>query len=224
MKKKLILIALIGAIFSVIIYFYTKSDELTLVTIGDGLSMGMTPYEIEGMSFNDYLKEDLKNFHKLKNYYEFAKNGITVKELISDIKENKSLTFQDNQVEIQHAINEADILTVAIGMDELASVKITKKVRDEFKEDLEELLSMIKLLNNYKVIVLGLYEYQDKDPLTIAKMNAIIRDISLTNGFLFLDINDILKDKRFYLNKESYYINYLGHEKIYQELKKLVQI
>lgn len=224
MKRKLILIALIGAILSIIIYFYTKSDEITLVTIGDGLSMGMTPYEVEGLSFNDYLKEDLKNNHKLKNYYEFSKDGITVKELISDIKENKSLIFKNEQIEIQHAINEADILTVAIGMDELANVKITKKVRDEFKEDIEELFSMIKLLNNYKVIVLGIYEYQYKDPLTIAKINAIIRDISLTNNFLFLDINDLLKDKKYYLNKESYYINYLGHEKIYQEIKKLIQI
>lgn len=220
--RKIILITIIGAILSVGIYFYTKSDELTLTAIGDGLSEGLTPYDIEGMSFNDYLKEDLKSKHMLKDYFEYAKPNITIKELIYEIKENKSLTYKDKNIEIQHAINEADILTVAIGMDEIANKKITKKVRDELKEDFEELSSMIKMLNNYKVIVLGVYEWNDKDPLTIEKINAIIRDISLTNGFIYLDINSILKNEKFYLSKDSYYINYLGHEHIFQEIKKLI--
>ena len=69
MKKKILLIAMLGTILSFVIYFYTKSDKITLVTLGDGLSMGMTPYNIEGYSFNDYLKEDYKLKHKLKKYY-----------------------------------------------------------------------------------------------------------------------------------------------------------
>ena len=68
MKKKILILTLIGTIISVIIYFYTKSDEITIVALGDGLSLGMTPYEIEGMSFNDYLKEDYKEKYKLKKY------------------------------------------------------------------------------------------------------------------------------------------------------------
>ena len=70
MKKKIIAIAFLGAILSVIIYFFTQSSEITITSIGDGFSLGITPYGIEGLSFNDYLKEK----SKLKNiiYFDIA--------------------------------------------------------------------------------------------------------------------------------------------------------
>lgn len=223
MKKKIIAIALLGGILSVIIYFFTQSNELTLTSLGDGLSIGMTPYGIEGKSFNDYLTDDLEATHKLKEYtHEFSNAGKTVKELIYEIKENKSLTIKEKNIEIKQAINNADILTVAIGMDELANSKITREIKEEYLHDMKELLSMIKMLNNNKVIVISLYTWGKNDLLTIEKINASLRDIALTNNFLFLDINKILMNQDYYLSKESYYINYLGHKSIYEEIKKML--
>lgn len=223
MKKKIIAIALLGGILSVIIYFFTQSNELTLTSLGDGLSIGMTPYGIEGKSFNDYLTDDLEATHKLKEYtHEFSNAGKTVKELIYEIKENKSLTIKEKNIEIKQAINNADILTVAIGMDELANSKITREIKEEYLHDMKELLSMIKMLNNNKVIVISLYTWGKNDLLTIEKINASLRDIALTNNFLFIDINKILINQNYYLSKESYYINYLGHKSIYEEIKKML--
>ena len=223
MKKKILILTLIGTIISVIIYFYTKSDEITIVALGDGLSLGMTPYEIEGMSFNDYLKEDYKEKYKLKKYiYEFASSNISIKELIYEIKENKSLVIKNETIEIQRAINEADILTLAIGLDELANTKLTSKVKDEFKEDYEELLSMLKMLNHNKVIIIGIYKTKHQDELSIANINAIMRDIAISNNFIFIDISEIGASPNYYLNKESYYINFEGHKEIYYKLKKLL--
>ena len=223
MKKKIIAIALLGGILSVIIYFFTQSNELTLTSLGDGLSIGMTPYGIEGKSFNDYLKDYLDATHKLKEYtHEFSNAGKTVKELIYEIKENKSLTIKERTIEIKQAINNADILTIAIGMDELASTKIIREIKEEYLHDMEELLSMIKMLNNNKVIVVSLYTWGKNDLLTIEKINASLRDIALTNNFLFIDINKILINQNYYLSKESYYINYLGHKSIYEEIKKML--
>jgi len=223
MKKKLIIIVILGTILSVIIYFYTRNDEITITAIGDGLSIGMTPYDIEGYSFNDYLKEDYIVEHKLKNYiYEFASAGMTVKDLIYDIKENKKLNIKNETIEIQRAINEADILTVAIGIDELLKIKITSRVREEFQENLKELFSMIKMLNQNKVIVIGLYNNKFQDALTTSRINAIIRDISLSNDFTFVDITDITNQKDYYLDKSSYYLNYEGHKAIYKEIKKII--
>ena len=223
MKKKIITIALLGGILSVIIYFFTQSNELTLTSLGDGLSIGMTPYGIEGKSFNDYLTDDLEATHKLKEYtHEFSNAGKTVKELIYEIKENKSLTIKEKTIEIKQAINNADILTIAIGMDELANSKITREIKEEYLHDMKELLSMIKMLNNNKVIVVSLYTWGKNDLLTIEKINASLRDIALTNNFLFIDINKILMNQDYYLSKESYYINYLGHKSIYEEIKKML--
>ena len=222
MKKKIITIALLGAILSVIIYFFTQNSEITIVSIGDGISSGMTSYGIEGYSFNDYLKEDYRTKHELKEYIEYAIPNKTVKELIYEIKENKSIVKKEEQIEIKQAINKADILTIAIGMDELANSKITNKIKNEYLHDLEELLSMIKMLNGKKVIILSLYSWGKNDLLTIEKLNAGIRDIALSNGFLFVDINKILMNKDYYLSTDSYYINYLGHKSIYEELKKVL--
>lgn len=223
MKKKILAIALIGGLLSVIIYFFTQNNEITIVSLGDGLSLGMTPYGIEGISFNDYLKEDYLNKHELKKYiHEFSNAGKTIKELIYEIKENKSLIIKNETIEIKQAINQADILTIAIGMDELANIKITNQIKNEYLHDYEELLSMVKVLNQNKVIIIGLYTWGKNDLLTIEKLNASLRDIALTNGFLFVDINKIMLNKEYYLSEESYYINYIGHKSIYNEIKKVL--
>ena len=222
MKKKLILITLLGGILSIIIYVFTQNNEITIMSIGDGLSSGETPYGIEGYSFNDYLKEDYLTIHKLNNYIEYASRDKTIKELIYEIKENKEITLKNEKIEIKQAINKADILTIAIGMDELANNKITSKIKNEYLHDLEELFSMINLLNKNKVVIISLYTWGKNDLLTIEKLNASVRDIALTNNFEFVDINKILMNEEYFFQKNSYYINYLGHKRIYEEIKKVL--
>lgn len=223
MKKKILIITLLGAIISILIYFYTKNDEITIVSLGDGLAIGMTPYNIKGYSYNDYLKEHYENIHQLKNYIpEFAEAGTTTKELIYKIKENKSLTTKEETIDIKHAINEANILTLAIGMDELHSKKFTREVITEYQKDLTELLNLIKTLNYNTVIIIGLYPTNNREILTIAKLNAYIRDIALSNNFLYLDITSIKDHPEYFLNPQSYYINYQGHSYIYHEIKQLI--
>lgn len=222
MKKKLILITLLGGILSIIIYVFTQNNEITIMSIGDGLSSGETPYGIEGYSFNDYLKEDYLTIHKLNNYIEYASRDKTIKELIYEIKENKEITLKNEKIEIKQAINKADILTIAIGMDELANNKITSKIKNEYLHDLEELFSMINLLNKNKVVIISLYTWEKNDLLTIEKLNASVRDIALTNNFEFVDINKILMNEEYFFQKNSYYINYLGHKRIYEEIKKVL--
>ena len=222
MKKKLILITLLGGILSIIIYVFTQNNEITIMSIGDGLSSGETPYGIEGYSFNDYLKEDYLTIHKLNNYIEYASRDKTIKELIYEIKENKEITLKNEKIEIKQAINKADILTIAIGMDELANNKITSKIKNEYLHDLEELFSMINLLNKNKIVIISLYTWGKNDLLTIEKLNASVRDIALTNNFEFVDINKILMNEEYFFQKNSYYINYLGHKRIYEEIKKVL--
>lgn len=224
MKKKIILIAIIGSILSIIIYFYTKSDEINIVSLGDGLSIGMTPYNIEGFSYNDYLKADYENLHKLNKYYEFGSFGKTVQELIYEIKENKTKIIKNEKVEIQRAINEADILTICIGMDELSEDKITKSIILDYEDDIKELLSMIKMLNHKKVIVLGLYTIKSEELSNIERLNAIIQDACISNNFTFIDISKLVNNKEYYLSELSYYVNYIGHKTIYNEIKKTCKV
>ena len=223
MKKKLIFLTLIAIFFTYIIYYFTKNDEITIVSLGDSLSLGMTPYDINGLSYNDYLKEEFEKKHKLKEYIpNFSKSRLTIKELIYEIKENKTITIKNKSLSIKQAIAKSDILTIAIGFDELSNINITTNIRKEFMSDFKELLSLIKSLKTNQVFILSLYKTNNNDYLSIAKINAIIRDITLSNSFNFIDISSLFKQEDFFPN--TYYLNYLGHKKIYEKIKKEVVI
>lgn len=224
MKKKIIIIALLGSILSIIIYFYTRKEEINIVSLGDGISIGMTPYNIEGYSYNDYLKNTYDNIHKLNKYYEFGSFGKTARELIYEIKENKTKSFKDDKIEIQRAINEADILTISIGMDELSEDKITKQMILEYEDDIKELFSMINMLNNKEVFIIGLYTIKKEELASIERLNAILREEAINNNFIFIDITNIVNKKEYYLDSKSYYINYQGHLAIYNEIKKYCKV
>ena len=224
MKKKIIIIALLGSILSIIIYFYTRKEEINIVSLGDGTSIGMTPYNIEGYSYNDYLKNTYDNIHKLNKYYEFGSFGKTARELIYEIKENKSKSFKDDKIEIQRAINEADILTISIGMDELSEDKITKQMILEYEDEIKELFSMINMLNNKEVFIIGLYTIKKEELASIERLNAILREEAINNNFIFIDITNIVNKKEYYLDSKSYYINYQGHLAIYNEIKKYCKV
>lgn len=221
MKKRIIMVVILGAFLSIVIYFFTRNDEVTLVSLGDGLSLGMTPYGIEGISFNDYLMSDYKIEKKLKNYLSFfSEERKTVKELIYEIKDNKTVIYKDKRLEIQRVISEADILTLAIGMDELSSIKITRNIKEEFIYQYQELLDLLRKLNQNKIVIISLYAWGNNDFLTIEKINAQLRDMAITRGIIFIDVNKMFMTDEYYLVKNSYYINYLGHHLIYEEIKK----
>ncbi len=224
MKKKIIIITLLGSILSIIIYFYTRKEEINIVSLGDGISIGMTPYNIEGYSYNDYLKNTYDNIHKLNKYYEFGSFGKTARELIYEIKENKTKSFKEDKIEIQRAINEADILTISIGMDELSEDKITKQMILEYEDDIKELFSMINMLNNKEVFIIGLYTIKKEELASIERLNAILREEAINNNFIFIDITNIVNKKEYYLDSKSYYINYQGHLAIYNEIKKYCKV
>lgn len=215
---------MLGSILSIIIYFYTRKEDINIVSLGDGISIGMTPYNIEGYSYNDYLKNSYENIHKLNKYYEFGSFGKTVKELIYEIKENKTKSFQDNKIEIQRAINEADILTLSIGMDELSEDKITKQQILEYEDDIKELFSMIKMLNNKKVFIISLYTIKKEELANVERLNAMLKEKAINNNFIFIDITNITNKKEYYLDDKSYYINYQGHLAIYNEIKKYCKV
>ncbi len=224
MKKKIIIITLLGSILSIIIYFYTRKEEINIVSLGDGISIGMTPYNIEGYSYNDYLKNTYDNIHKLNKYYEFGSFGKTARELIYEIKENKTKSFKEDKIEIQRAINEADILTISIGMDELSEDKITKQMILEYEDDIKELFSMINTSLLFNIFIIGLYTIKKEELASIERLNAILREEAINNNFIFIDITNIVNKKEYYLDSKSYYINYQGHLAIYNEIKKYCKV
>ncbi len=89
MKYKILIIIILGTIFTSIIYFHTDKDNLNVLVLGDGISTGMTSYHIEGYDYNEYLIEYLNENNKLENYYKnFNEVDETASNLVNKLNNN----------------------------------------------------------------------------------------------------------------------------------------
>jgi len=225
MKKKIIIIIIIGIILSVLIYYITLNNKLKLLALGDGLASGMTAYNVNGYSYNDYLKDYFKNKNNLQYYNNtFTEANIEIADLIQKIKSNYSKIINGKETTIQQSISKANVIIIGIGMDELATKslnnKLTKKDVKNYLNNLKRLLTLIKKYNHDKVIVLGIYDaYHIKN---VELINKEIKKITKTNNYDFVDISKVINSNEYYFNDTSYYLNYKGHKKINEELQKII--
>ena len=82
LKYKIFIIVFIGTIFTIFISSKTMDQKVTVVAIGDGLSLGMTSYDMVGVSYNDYLTDDLEKKDVLQNFNnEYSIEHQTIEEL-----------------------------------------------------------------------------------------------------------------------------------------------
>lgn len=225
MKKKIILICFIGILATILIYYTTINNKVKLLTLGDGLASGMTAYNVNGYSYTDYLKDYYKKKNHLQSYNNiFTEANITSLELLNNIKNNKESTLNEKNITIQQAIKNSNVIILAIGLDELASKsldsKITNKDLSLYYDNVKEILKIIRKINHEKVILIGIYQAYNINNLD--KINNNLLKIANSYEVEFLDIAKFINNKEYFFNDTSYYINYKGHKKTSEELKKLV--
>lgn len=225
MKYKILIIIILGTLFTSIIYFYTDKDNLNILALGDGISTGMTSYHLEGYDYNEYLSEYLNENKRLENYY---KNFNEVDETASNLvnKINNNIESIDKKIKIKQAIKEADIITIALGMDELnnyakkntlGSTKI-----NGYLQKYDEVLKMIRKLNDKKIYLIGLYETNLINAVKVNKINEELKNIAKKYNTTFIDIEDIIENKE-YFSGNDYYINYKGQEYIFNKIKDTLE-
>ncbi len=216
-KYKLLLIIIVSSVLTYFIYFAHQEEKISILSLGDGVSSGETAYNIDGISYNDYLKEYFSSKKLLKSYNNnFAKKNYQLKELISDIENNEK--GENEQEFIDQLIYKADIITICIGEDELTKLiqtnDLDKDIIKEYLNNYAKLLSIISDMSESKIVVLGLYEngYLDKSKVII--INSELANISLKYNAIFINISDLLLNEDYFLNKNSYYFNYKAHNEI----------
>jgi len=214
-KYKLILIIGISIIFAYFIYLFNKEDKIYLISFGDGVASGETSYNIDGISYNDYIKEYFYSKKLLKEYNSsFSKKNYTLNNLINDIENN----IKDEKIDkyIKQIIHKANIITINFGEDEITKLAITNDLTEEklkeFINNYDKLLGIIKELTESKVVVIGLYENDYLNKTNTIILNSEIANIVNQYEYTFVNISDLLKDKEYYLNKNSYYFSYKAHE------------
>ena len=180
MKKKLCIIILIGIFFTFFIYQKNKNTDIYFITLGDGLSSGMTPYNVEGYNYNDYVRDYLESEHKLEEFISaFSQENQTVENLITKIEDNYKLEEKNITILISsHILSE--LYAVATRFCIIENGRVIKELS---KEELDIECSKCVVIQtdnikkaaiilekelkttNYKVIdkkEIRLYEYLDQ--------------------------------------------------------------
>ena len=232
--KKIIIIFSVIITLTFIIYKANANNLIDYMSIGDSFDLGINSYGNNTYSYRDYLKNYLNNnnlLHSTSFYY--SKTNYKIEDLLNDIKINKEIIYNDKTYNIKKELREADLITIAIGLDELVSIIETDNITsniyikvDKFIKNMEELVNNIQKISSSNIILIGYYnpylnENKDLEPL-FSYINDKYRKIAKTYKITYVDIYNIITSD--YLpNSKDYHLNSKGYlkiaSKIIEELK-----
>lgn len=220
-RYKLLLIILIGGAITFLINTTSVKSKIDLVSIGDGLSLGMTPYNVAGNSFNDYIKEYLEKKNKLGSFNnEFSEGHLRIHELNDYLEDNTLGRF--TRLPIKQILAKADVITIAIGIDELADIslyeEISTKIIEDYLREMKNLLKTIREFYDKEIVVISLYPAYNFERKDAIEINRGLSKIAAKYNSKYLDIIAYSLNESYFLDKTSYYMNYLAHEHIANEI------
>ena len=216
-RYKLLIIILLGIILTIFINSMHVTSKSSLTAFGDGLSIGMTPYNVVGTSFNDYLKDKLKiDIYNI----EFSYSNQTIHELNEHL--SKNTLGKVSKTPIKQIIAKSNIITLAIGIDEFASKSLTEEISldliDEYLFEVNNFLSSIREFYDKDILVIGLYSANNFSKKDAIEVNSKLKTLCGKHNAFFLDILGLSLHEEYYLEESSYYMNYKAHKEISKEL------
>lgn len=221
MKYKITIILTIGTILTAFIYMHTTKEEINFLPLGDGIATGMTAFHVEGYNYNDYINEYLnQNFENINYYKGFSETDETITSLLNKITTNEK---NISNIRLKQAIKNADIITISIGMDELNNYVLknylgTNRIND-FINKYKELIQLLRTLNDEKIYIISLYATNRINENKIEKINKQLQSLAKEYQINYIDIQDINKNKEYFLSSKEYYFSYEGHKYIYEKMK-----
>lgn len=223
-RYQLLIIILIGIALTILINSAVIENKITYVAIGDGVSLGMTAYNVVGYSYNDYLVERLDNKNKLQSFNnEYSIQHLTISEL-NELFEDNALGSK-TKIPIKQTIAKGDLLVINIGMDEFIDLSIKNKIDnkriDKFLEEYELFIKNIRLFYDKDIIIISLYPAYNFNKNLVYEINNGLQRIAVENKTKYLDITAISLNQSYYVDDSSYYMNYQGHKAIYNQLLKI---
>lgn len=236
--KKVIVAVIFIFLLVFIIYKANDNDLIDYMSLGDSINEGINSYGNHSYGYNDYIKSYLENnelLHKYNAYY--SKNKYTILELLDDINDDKEIMYDDKTYNIKKELREADLVTIAIGMDELVEVLNNYKNKDfeevkveldKMASNMDKLLKTITSLSKTKIVLVGYYNPYNNNDKEMQEIFAYLKDKyqSLADKYeiTYVDIyNTINKDKSYLPNEKDYHLTSRGYLKIALEVIKKIE-
>ena len=215
MKKIIFIVVIVFLVF--LIYILNKDKKIYYLSLGDELLL------------NGFYNEKM---HKLlgkkdEKYTMFNEKNMRTIDLINMIKDN---ALDSNNIHIQNALIKADIVVMSVGSSDImpkfgfnnlySDAEIYDYI-DNYLNDLEELIILIRKYCKEKIVFIGYYNIINNDELDKYYEYLIKRCKYIMNKYniIYLDVYDKFNDI-FYRNK-TMYPNLDGYKYIVDEIKKL---
>ncbi len=216
MKKIIVLTILFGTVLTFLIYKFTYHEPLHMLVLGDGIATGNTAYNVDGYSFNSYLRDYFEDINKIEEYItEFSNNEETSQTLKTKITSN--YTLESTHLSIQQALSKSKTVTIALGMKELnEKKKIKSKDIDIYLENMDQILKLITIYNKKNIYLISLYETKKLSKERVIEINQKLNQLCEKYKVTFIDISDIIHHEDFFFKPDSFYPNYKGHHWISQ--------
>jgi len=227
MKKKIILIWLIATIATIVIYHSFNTTKINLLALGDGVASGMTGYNVEGYSFNDYLRDYYQSENKIDRYTRaFVKKGQTIEDLLFLLENNSVVESKNNNLTILQIIANSNLITIAIGTDEIVTNKSflsDEEILSTIINNMEKVIKKIRSFSSKKIIIIGPYYHSTYSNELVDKINNSYQQISDNYNCAFIDVRNIINSSDYFSKETSHYMNYKGHNQLYLEIVKSLE-
>lgn len=117
-KKTIVFSLIILVIFLTYLFFH--DTKINYVVIGDSLAAGQNPYgEKIGYGYADYIMDYLKENDRLKQYVKnYATSGFTTENVLTDLKNNKKVSFGGHEINLRNVLRESDFVTISVGAND----------------------------------------------------------------------------------------------------------
>ncbi len=224
MKYKKIIFYFSVIVLVFVIFNITKSNKLNIIILGDSISNSENSYGEKIYGYTDYLYNYYSNKNLIKNYHNFSSRNNSLLNLISDIENNK--------YNLKRSLRESDLLFIEIGMlDIFNNISNGLNYFDEssIKDNLKQMIKTVRKYAKNDIVLLGYfnsYQYSDYNKEVIDKLiiniNKYLNQLCKKNSIKYIDLFDIINDKKYFDNPHSFNINYLGHKSIYYEIRKYI--
>ena len=231
-KYKKIIILTVISLSVYFIYLVTNKNNITYISLGDSLSIGQNAYGGNSYGYTGYFSDYLRKGHNLNittTYFNSKNKDIST--LYNDILKNESILIDNNNYNLKRLLQEADVITISIGLNDIIyenSLK-NKKELSKYEEDriisyiednFNSLIQEIKKYTTKKIIVVGYPTNNVKYKNLIQKLNTKYKKICQSTTDIFIDSDKLLNNEKYFELKNNLFPNDQGYKKIAENIIK----
>ncbi len=219
MKWKAILFLAIVFSLVFVIYLTTLDRKVYYLNLGDEIAL-------EEGNYGEWIRDYIKSKGKLEKYVsEFSEEDYRTTDFIRDIKDNRKVFSNGNNIALKNALIKADLVTLSIGSNDIyykittSSPRESYEYMDQVLVDLEQLLELIREYCKEDIVMINYYNtYQENYNEIFEYMNDKLEDLANVYEIQIVNIRDIMYNN----TMENRLPNIEQYEQIYNCMKKII--